>query len=75
MVVVAYIDDIIIATNGLIEKHRRQVGKLFDILLGNQMCIEINKSVFQQSEDSVVGYIVRGSSIQLDTAKAEDIVV
>lgn len=37
MVIVAYIDDIIIATKGSVEKHRQQVGKVFDLLLDNQM--------------------------------------
>jgi len=43
MVVVAYIDDILIATKGSIHKHRRQVGKVFDLLLENIMCLEIDK--------------------------------
>jgi hypothetical protein len=55
MVVVAYIDDIIIATKGSVEKHRRQVGKVFDLLLENNMCIEIDKCVFEQTEASFLG--------------------
>jgi len=35
MVVVAYIDDIIIATKGFVEKQRRQVGKVYDLLMEN----------------------------------------
>jgi len=73
-VVVAYIDDIIIATNGSHEKHRCQVGKVFDLLLENQMCVEINKCVFEQTEASFLRFIVSGQSIRVDPAKAQDIV-
>jgi len=41
MVVLAYIDDTIIAMKLSLEKHRRQVGKVSDLLLQNQMCVEI----------------------------------
>jgi len=74
MVVVAYIDDIIIATKGSVEKHRKQVGKVFDLLLENQMCIEIDKCVFEQQEEPFLGFIVSGKTIQMDPAKAQDIV-
>jgi len=50
MVVVAYIDDIIIAMKGSLEKHTRQVGKVFDLFLENQMCVEIDTCVFEQTE-------------------------
>jgi hypothetical protein len=73
MVVVAYMDDIIIATKGLVENYRRQVGKVFDLLLQNQMCVEIDKCVFEQTEVSCHGFIVSGQSIRMDPAKAQDI--
>jgi len=50
MVVVAYIDDILIATKGSIHEHRKQVGKVFDLLLENNMCLEIDKCVFDATE-------------------------
>jgi len=74
MVVVAYIDDIIIATKGLLEKHRRQVGKVFDLLLDNEMCVEIDKCVFEQTEAVFLAFIVSGKNIRMDPAKAQDIV-
>jgi len=74
MVVVAYIDDMIIATKGSIEKHRRQVGKVFDLLLENQMCVEIDKCVFVQKEPSFLGFIVSGQDLRMDPAKVQDIV-
>jgi hypothetical protein len=43
MVVVAYLDDILIATRGSLEKHHTQVSKVFQLLMGNHMSIEIDK--------------------------------
>jgi len=39
MVVVAYIDDITIATKGNLEKQHRQVSKVFQLFMDNQMCV------------------------------------
>ena len=74
MVVVAYIDDIIMPPKGSVKKHRRQGRKLFDLLLENQMCIEIDKCVFEQSQTSFLGFMVSSQSIRMDPAKAQDIV-
>jgi hypothetical protein len=60
MVVVAYIDEILIATKGSLEKHRKQVGKVFDLLQENKMCLEIDKCVFDAKEVSYLGFIVNG---------------
>jgi transcription elongation factor len=43
IVVVAYIVDIIIATKGSMEKHHKQVSKVFQLLMDNQTCITIDK--------------------------------
>lgn len=74
LVVVAYIDDILIATKGSIEKHRKQVGKVFDLLSENNMCVEIDKCHFDQAEAAFLGFIVNGKSIRMDPAKAQAIV-
>jgi len=74
MVVVAYIDDILIATKGSINKHRKQVGKVFDLLLENNMCLEIDMCVFDATEVSYLGFIVNGKELKMDPAKAQDIV-
>jgi len=47
MVVAAYMDNIIIATKGLVEKHRRQVGKVLDLVLEYQMLLESDKCVLE----------------------------
>jgi len=50
MVVVACIDDILIATKGSLAKHHKQVSKVFQLLMDNHMCIEIDKCVFNATE-------------------------
>jgi len=74
MVVVAYIDDILIATKGSLEKHRRQVSKVFQLLMDNNMCIEIDKCVFDESETVFLGFMVSGSGLRMDPEKARAIV-
>jgi hypothetical protein len=56
MVVVTYIDDILLATKGSLEKHHRQVSKVFQLLIDNYMCIEIDKCVFDVSQTAFVGF-------------------
>lgn len=43
MVVLAYVDDILIATKGSLEQHHKQVSKGLHLLLHNKMCMEIDK--------------------------------
>jgi len=74
MVVVAYIDDILIATKGSIEKHRKQVGKVFNLVLENKMCLEIDKCVFDAKDVSYLGIIVNIRELKMDPEKAKNIV-
>jgi hypothetical protein len=46
MVVVVYSDVILIATKGSLDKHHRQVSKVFQLLMDNHMYVEIEKCVF-----------------------------
>jgi len=69
MLVVAYIDNIIIAIKGSVEKRRQQVGKVFDSLLENHMHIEIDKCPFEQSEASFLVLIVSRQSIRKETSQ------
>lgn len=63
MVVVAYVDDLLIATKGSREKQERMVSKVFQLLMDNKMCIEINKCIFSQTESTYLGYIVSGKRL------------
>jgi len=74
MTVVAYIDDILIATKGSLEKHHRQVSKVFQLLMDNKLCIEIDKCVFDATQTPFLGFIVSGKGLQMDPEKAQAIV-
>jgi len=74
MVVVAYIDDILIATKGSLEKLHRQVSKVFQLLMDNNMCSEIDKCVFDVTETAFLEFMVSGSGLRMDPEKAKAIV-
>jgi hypothetical protein len=74
MVVVAYIDDILIATKGSLEKHHKQVSKVFQLLMDNHMYIEIDKFVFDATETAFLGFIVSSTGLSMDPEKARAII-
>jgi hypothetical protein len=74
MVVVAYIDDILIATKGSLKKHHRQVSKVFQLLMDNHMCVEIDKCIFDAKEVPFLGFLVSGSGLKMDLDKVKIIV-
>jgi len=74
MVVVAYINDILIATRVSLEKHHEQVSKVFQLLMDDKMCVEIDKCIFDASETTFLGFIVSGSGLKMDPEKARAIV-
>jgi hypothetical protein len=74
MVVVAYIDDILIATKGSLEKHHKQVSKGFQLLMDNKLCIEIDKCIFDATRTPFLGFIVSGEGLEMEPEKAKAIV-
>lgn len=66
LVDLAYIDDILIATKGSIGKHQKQVSKVFQLLMDNNMCIEIEKCIFDAKEVPFLGLIVSGQGLKMD---------
>jgi hypothetical protein len=74
MVVVAYINNILIATKGSLEKHHRQVTKVFQLLMDNHMCIEIGKCVVSVSQTSFLEFIISGLRLCMDSEQAKAIV-
>jgi hypothetical protein len=74
MLVVAYINVILIATKGSVEKHRAQVSKVFQLLMDNKICIEIDQCVFDISKTPFLGFIVSGTGLSMDREKAKAIV-
>jgi hypothetical protein len=69
MVVVAYIDDIQIATKDFLQKHHRQISKVLKLLMDNHMCIKIDKCVFDVSDPAFLECMVSGSGLQMDPDK------
>jgi hypothetical protein len=74
MVVVVYIDDILIATKGSLEKQHRQVSQVFQLLMDNHMCVEIEKCVFDAKELPFLGFMVTGKELKMDPENAKAIV-
>jgi len=74
MVVVAYMDDILMTPKGSIEKHHRQVSKLFKLLMDNHMCVEIEQCIFDAKEVPFLGFMVSGSGLRMDPDKAKAII-
>lgn len=69
-VVVAYIYDILIATKGSLERHYKQVLRVFQLLMENNVYIESNKCGFNATEITVLGFVVSRSGIRMDPDKA-----
>lgn len=74
LVVVSYITNCRIVTKGSIEKHKKQVSKIFDVVLENNMCGEIDKCHFDQMEVAFLGVIVDGKLIRMDPTNAQAMV-
>jgi hypothetical protein len=69
-VVVAYIYDILIAPKGSLERHYKQVLRVFQLLMENNEYIESNKCGFKATEITVLGFVGSRSGIRMDPDKA-----
>jgi hypothetical protein len=74
MIAVACINDILIATKGSLEKCQKQLSKVFQHMMDNQMCIEIDKCCFNVSKTTFLGFMVSGSRLRMDPEMARAIV-
>lgn len=72
MVVVAFLDDISIAPTRSIEKNCKQISKVFQLLMDNNMCID--KCMFDITETIFLGFVVSGSGLRMDPENARAIV-
>jgi len=69
--VLAYIDHPLIGTKGLLNKHHKQVSKGLQLLMDNQMCIEIDKCVFDVSQTPFLGFLVSCSQLCMDQERSK----
>jgi hypothetical protein len=74
MVVVACIEDILIATKGSPEKHYAQVCNVLQLLMANHMSVEMNKCIFDAKKVPFLEIIVSGLRLRMDPDKAKAIV-
>jgi hypothetical protein len=70
----AYINDIIIFTNGFLQKHRNQVVRVMKKLRDAGLQLDIDKCEFEQKKIKYLGYIVNSENgICVDSEKIEAI--
>ncbi|CEJ61941.1 hypothetical protein PMG11_03668 [Penicillium brasilianum] len=70
----AYVDDIIIYSNGTLADHRRKVGDVLQKLIDAGLQCDIAKSEFEQKSVKYLGFIVEaGKGIHVDPKKVEAI--
>lgn len=70
----AYIDDVLIYTDGSLEDHRKQVRKVLQRLQDAGLQLDIDKSEFEVKSVKYLGYIVEaGVGIKVDPEKVEAI--
>jgi len=74
MLVVAYIDDILIATKGYLEKHHTEILKVFQLLINNHRYIEMDKYIVDVTKTGLLRFIFSGSGSSIDQEKWRAIV-
>ena len=70
--VVVYIDDILIYSETE-EEHTRLVSWVLQKLLDNNLCANIDKCVFHQSEVEFVGFTIGGQGVKMSRDKVADL--
>jgi hypothetical protein len=70
----AFINDILIATNGSLENHHYQVSKVLQLLMDNHMYAEINRCIIDAKGVPLFGFHVIGFGLRMDPDKAAAIV-
>jgi len=74
MFVVAYIDDILIATEGCLDNHCKQGSEVCRLIMDDKMCLGIYKGVSDCTETTFLGFVVSRSVLTIDTEKVDAIV-
>ena len=68
-----YMDDILIATKNNVERHRKIVDTVLDLLAHESYFLRPSKCVFEQTRIKYLGVIVDGSSLSIDPTKTESL--
>ena len=71
----AYLDDVLIYTNGSLREHRRQVDQVLGKLKEAGLFVDIKKCEFEVKTTKYLGFIIEaGKGIRMDPAKVQAIV-
>ena len=71
----AYIDDVLVFTQGTLRRHREHVTKVLERLQRAGLYIDIDKCEFEVTSTKYLGFIIEaGKGLQMDPAKVEAIV-
>ncbi|CAJ0948764.1 unnamed protein product [Ranitomeya imitator] len=68
--VVVYLDDILIFSPD-IDSHRRDVGRVFELLWANSLYAKLEKCVLEQESLPFLGYIISAQGLAMDPAKLQ----
>ena len=71
--VVVYMDDILIATNGSLDRHRHKVTQILTKLRDNDLYLRPEKCRFHQKEVEYLGVIVGNGQVKMDPIKVQGI--
>lgn len=70
----AYVDDILIFSNGSLSDHRDKVKRVLQRLMENGLQLDISKCEFETKETKYLGYIIEaGKGIKMDPEKVKAI--
>jgi hypothetical protein len=71
--VIIYMDDILIATNGSLERHKAKVAHILQKLMDNDLFLKPEKCQFHKEEVEYLGVIVGKGQVKMDPVKVQGI--
>ena len=71
--VFVYMDNIVIATEGPLYEHVKEVWKVLKILQEHDLFLKPSKCEFHQKTVSYLGFLFRGNKVQMDPIKVDAI--
>ena len=69
----AYLDDVLVYTNGTLDEHREHVKKVLAKLWEYRLLIQTAKCEFHKTETEFLGFVISRNGIAIDLKKVEAI--
>ena len=66
-----YMDDILISTNGDLDRHRQIVDDVLELQAKESYFLRLSKCIFEQTRIEYLGLIVDGNKLAIDPVKAK----